>query len=378
MKALFTATVRSHIGQFHMPFIKELKSRGYEVHAAYKDNSEQKSGLDTSAIDKVFEVPFSRSPLGLSNIAAFFALKKIIRQNDYDVIHCNTPMGAVITRLAAAGARKRGTKVVYTAHGFHFYKGASKLNWRLFYPVEKFLSRYTDALITINTEDYNVATKNDFKSKKIYRVNGVGVDLSRFHSVSAEEQAEIRSEYGYDKNDFIMIYPADFCNRKNQNMLFDMMKILLEKHKNFILILPGSTENAAPFIEYAKEVGVYDNLDITGYRNDIYNLVALSDLSLSSSRQEGLPVNLIEAMAVGNPIVATDVRGNNDLVKNRKNGFLVKLNDSAAMADAVLRIYESPELALEFKKQNALEVKKYSVESVIESMVNIYKDLSLL
>ena len=125
-------------------------------------------------------------------------------------------------------------------------------------------------------------------------------------------------------------------------------------------------------------IGVFDNVEILGYRNDISNLVALSDISLSSSRQEGLPINLIEAMAIGNPIVATDVRGNNDLVKNGINGFTVPLNDSAAMADAVMKIYNSPQLALDFKNQNAKEVKNYSVESVIDDMVGIYKDLLLL
>lgn len=378
MKALFTATVKSHIGQFHMPFIKELQTRGYEVHAAYKDNSDQKQGLDTSAIDKIYEVPFSRSPYSPSNIKAYFALKKIIDENSYDVIHCNTPMGAVITRLAAIGARKRGTKVVYTAHGFHFYKGAPRINKILFYPVEKILSRCTDALITINSEDYNAALNHNFKAKKIYHVNGVGVDLSRFHSVSADERSALRTQYGYSDNDFIMIYPADFCERKNQNMLFDMLKILLKHNKNFKLLLPGATDKSQPYIEYAKSIGVFDNVEVLGYRNDISNLVALSDVSLSSSRQEGLPINLIEAMAIGNPIVATDVRGNNDLVKNGINGFTVALNDSAAMADAVMKIYNSPQLALDFKNQNAKEVKKYSVESVIDDMVGIYKDLSLL
>ena len=327
MKALFTATVKSHIGQFHMPFIKELQARGYEVHAAYKDNSNQKQGLDTSAIDKIYEVPFSRSPYSPSNIKAYFALKKIIDENSYDVIHCNTPMGAVITRLAALGARKRGTKVVYTAHGFHFYKGAPRINKILFYPVEKILSRCTDALITINSEDYNAALDHNFKAKKIYHVNGVGVDLSRFHSVSPDKKSALREQYGYSDDDFIMIYPADFCERKNQNMLFDMLKILLEHNKNFKLLLPGATDKSQPYVEYAKSIGVFDNVEILGYRNDISNLVALSDISLSSSRQEGLPINLIEAMAIGNPIVATDVRGNNDLVKNGINGFTVPLND---------------------------------------------------
>ena len=141
MKVLFVATVRSHIGQFHMPFIKELKSRGCQVHAAFKDNSADKPGLDLSAVDKVYEVPFSRSPYSPDNIRAYKMLKKIIDENNYDAVHCHTPMGAVVARFASIDARKKETKVIYTAHGFHFYKGASKKNWLLFYPVEKYLSR---------------------------------------------------------------------------------------------------------------------------------------------------------------------------------------------------------------------------------------------
>lgn len=378
MKVLFVATVRSHIGQFHMPFIEELKKRGCEVHAAYKDNSADKQGLDTSALDKVFEVPFSRSPYSTSNIKAYKVLKKIINENNYDAIHCHTPMGAVVTRLAAKKARKKGTKVIYTAHGFHFYNGASKKNWLLFYPVEKYLAKYTDCLITINHEDYNLAKAKDFKTKKIYYINGVGVDISKFHSVSPEEKAEIRNEYGYKQDDFLMIYPADFCERKNQNMLFDTLKILLQTSNHFQLLLPGLEEKAAPFIEYAKQIGVFDNVNVLGYRRDIDKLVAMSDISLSSSRQEGLPINLIEAMAIGNAIVATDVRGNNDLVIDGKNGFLVPLNDSKAMAECIMKLYSNPNLIDDFKKRNLEMVKDYSTGNVISQMVDIYKNLGLV
>ena len=140
MKVLFVATVRSHIGQFHMPFIRELKAHGVEVHAAFKDNSADKPGLDLSAIDKTFEVPFERRPLRPDNIKAYKTLKKVIDSNNYDAIHCHTPMGAVIARLAAKGARKKGTKVIYTAHGFHFFKGAPLKNWLFFYPVRRKVS----------------------------------------------------------------------------------------------------------------------------------------------------------------------------------------------------------------------------------------------
>ena len=378
MKILFVATVRSHIGQFHMPFIKELKRLGCEIHGAYKDNSDLKKGLDLSPLDKVFEVPFSRSPYSTDNIKAYKVLKKIIDENDYDAIHCHTPMGAVVTRLAAKAARKKGTKVIYTAHGFHFYNGASKKNWLLFYNVEKYLAKYTDCLITINSEDYKLANEKQFDIDKIYHVNGVGVDIGRFHNIDENEKHNLRAEFGYGDDDFLMIYPADFCDRKNQNMLFDMLKILLEMHDNFRLLLPGLEEKAQPFIDYAKSLGVFDKVDVMGYRRDIDKLVGMCDVSLSSSKQEGLPINLIEAMAIGNAIVATDVRGNNDLVENGRNGYLVPLNDSKAMADAVLRIYDNKDLAAQFKENNKEMVQKYSEQSVIDEMLKIYKDLRLI
>lgn len=378
MKVLFVATVRSHIGQFHMPFIEELKKNGCEVHAAFKDNSDFKKGLDLSIIDKTFEVPFSRSPYSTSNIKAYMVLKKIINENNYDAIHCHTPMGAVVARLAAKKARKQGTKVIYTAHGFHFYKGASKKNWLLFYPIEKYLAGLTDCLITINQEDFNLARTKHFETERIYCVNGVGVDIGKFHTVGYEEKIKLRQEYGFNEDDFLMIYPADFCERKNQNMLFDTLKLLLEKSEHFQLLLPGLEEKAQPFVEYAKSIGVYDHIHILGYRRDIDRLVGMCDLSLSSSRQEGLPINLIEAMAIGNAIVATDVRGNNDLVEEGKNGYLVKLNDSKQMADCIMKLYNSPELAEGFRAANEQMVQKYEVGNVIAQMVNIYKDLELI
>ncbi len=378
MKILFVATVRSHIGQFHMPFINELKRLGATVDAAYKDNSADKPGLDLSAIDTVYEVPFSRSPYSTQNIKAYFELKKIIENGGYDAVHCHTPMGSVVTRLAAKNARKKGLRVIYTAHGFHFYNGASKKNWLLFYPVEKYLSKFTDCLILINNEDCQLAKSKGFKAGKIEKVNGVGVDVDKFHIADDNEKKQLRSQFGYSDSDFLIIYPADFCDRKNQKMLFDAVKILLEKHGNIRLLLPGLDEYAQPFIEYAKEIGIFDNIDILGYRRDIEKLVAMCDVSVSVSKQEGLPINLIEAMAIGNSIVATDVRGNNDLVEDGKNGYLVKLNDSVALAERIDRIYNDLNLRERFKEYNKQKVRQYSLESVISDMLNIYKDLSLL
>ena len=378
MKILFVATVRSHIGQFHMPFITALKQRGCVVHAAFKDNSDEKPGLDLSDIDKVFEVPFSRSPYSADNIKAYKILKKIIDENGYDAVHCHTPMGSVVTRLASKDAAKRGTKVIYTAHGFHFYNGASKKNWLLFYPVEKYLSKYTDCLITINQEDYDNAVNRRFRAGKIFKVNGVGVDISKFHPVDREEKSRLRSEYGYSDNDFILVYPANLTAGKNHPMLFNAVKKVAEKYDFIRLLCPGQEELAPQYKMMVKELDISDKVEFLGYRRDIEKLVGLSDVSVSASNREGLPVNLIEAMAVGNAIVATDVRGNRDLVKDGENGFLISLGDSDAMADRITKLIETPGIMDKFKAQNLTDVKDYSTESVIDQMIKIYKELNLI
>ena len=377
MKILFVATVRSHIGQFHMPFIRELKAR-VEVHAAFKDNSADKPGLDLSAIDKTFEVPFERQPLRPNNIKAYRELKKIIDGNGYDAVHCHTPMGAVIARLAAKSARKKGTKVIYTAHGFHFFKGASIKNWMLFYPVEKYLSKYTDCLITINSEDCELAHKKKFRAGKIYKVHGVGVELDKFKAVDADEKARLRAEYGYDGDTFIMIYPADLSVRKNQPMLFDALQKIAEKNKNVKLLLPGQPIRLEEYKRMISERGIADNVEFLGYRRDINNLVGLSDLSVASSFQEGLPINIIEAMAMGNAIVATDVRGNNDAVEDGVNGYLVPVGDSDLMAEKILELMNDREKLRTFGENGLDMVKDFSTENVNREMLTIYGNLGLV
>ena len=348
------------------------------VEAAFKDNSADKPGLDLSGIAHTYEVPFSRSPYSVDNLKAYQVLKKIIDEGRYDAIHCHTPMGAVVTRLAARDARKRGTKVIYTAHGFHFYNGAARKNWLLFYPVEKALAKDTDCLITINSEDYNTAKARQFAAGRLELVNGVGVDLSDFQPVTREQKLALRRAYGYSPDDFILIYPADFSARKNQNMLFDTLKLLLEKDKHFRLLLPGSDVEARPFLDYAKSIGVAEHVEALGYRRDIRQLVGLSDVSVSSSRQEGLPINLVEAMALGNPVVATDVRGNRDLVQDGESGYLVPLNDSRAMADRIWSLYTDPEQTAAFGVAGRTLAQDYAVEPVLHRMIEIYQALELL
>lgn len=368
MKFLFVATVRSHIGQFHMPLIHALKEAGHEVHAAYKDNSADKAGLYLSAIDHVFEVPFERSPYNPRNIQAYYVLKKIIDSGNYDIIHCHTPMGAVVTRLAAMDARKRGTKVFYTAHGFHFYKGAPVKNWMFFYPVEKLLAPHTDVLITINQEDYDLATQKNFGAGRIEKINGVGVDLSKFSPITPEEQRAARVELGFTDDQFIMLYAADLSYRKNQPMLLRALARLKDTHPNILLLLPGQPILQAEYEQQAAELGVSHMVRFLGYRRDIDKLLAACDCVVSSSRQEGLPINLIEAAARGRYIIATDVRGNADVVRQSGYGVLVPFDDDAVMAEEIAH-FRTCGTDLVCERDNILP---YQSDSIVTQLFGIY------
>ena len=367
MKFLFVATVRSHIGQFHMPLIRALKAAGHTVHAAYRDNSTDKKGLDLSAIDQVFEIPFERSPYKPGNLLAYKKLKSVLDKEDYDIIHCHTPMGAVITRLAAGKARKRGAKIFYTAHGFHFYRGASRLNWALYYPVEKLLAHRTDTLITINREDLELARSRKFAAKRIVRIDGVGVELDRFRPVTEEERLAARAELGFEKHQTVLLYAADLSKRKNQPMLFRALARLKERYPDILLLLPGQPILKDEYEQMCRELGISHMVRMLGYRRDIDKLLAACDCVVSSSRQEGLPLNLIEAAARGRYIIATDVRGNADVVTQSGSGKLVKLNDDEAMAAHIAALIENPPASAD--REN---IACYDSNSIVRQLFGLY------
>ena len=239
------------------------------------------------------------------------------------------------------------------------------------------MAKYTDCLVTINNEDYELAKKS-LKAGMIRKVDGVGVDTARFSFVDSEKKRVLRKECGYAQDDFIMIYPAEISKRKNQMMLLRALRIVKDKHPNVRLLLPGLQTDIAECRQYVDANQLGENVQFLGYRRDIPQLVGMSDISVSSSRQEGLPVNVIEAMAMGNPIIATDVRGNNDLVREGVNGYLVGLNDSEAMAEKINYLIEHPDAVETLGKASCKISEAYSMENAVREMEEIYRELKLL
>ena len=368
-KVLFSATVDSHILQFHLPFLKMFKENGYEVHVATNGNEE------IPYCDVKHVVSFERNPFKINNLKAIFQLKKICNEEMFDIIHTHTPMGSVVTRLAARNSRKKyGTRVIYTAHGFHFFKGAPKKNWLLFYPVEKHLSRYTDTLILINQEDYDLAKSKFKRCRDIQYVPGVGIDENKFNfEMSDIEKKKFRDSLGLKKDDFVMLYPAEISKRKRQEWLIEAISSLLKKHENMHLLLPGKDSLKGKCQELTKKLNLESQIHFLGYRKDIPELLKISNISLSTANQEGLPVNIMEAMYVGLPIVASNCRGNRDLVKNEVNGYLIDLNDNEKFSASIEKIYYmNTAQSKEFCQKSKEIISDYLLDKIINKMNKIY------
>lgn len=319
-KVLFVATVTNHINAFHIPYLQMFKEKGYEVHVASKGEEEIKY------CDKHFNIPFERFPLNPKNLKAYKELKKIINDNQYKIIHCHTPVGGVITRLAARKARKQyNTKVIYTAHGFHFYKGAPLLNWIIYYPIEKICSKWTDCLITITNEDFELAKRKFEKCKKIEHVCGVGLNTDRFDiEITEEDLEELRKEIGIEKDNIVLTYVAELNKNKNQMLLIKTMEQLIKESDKYRLILVGDGNKKQEYEQYITEHNLQEYIKILGRREDVPQILKLTNIYVASSLREGLPVNIMEAMYMGLPVIATDNRGHRELVENGVNGIIIK------------------------------------------------------
>lgn len=370
-KVLFVATVvKTHIMEFHIPYLKMFKEMGWETAVAARNDYENPVDCVIPYCDTYYNIPFERNPLKPGNLKAYKELKHIIDEGEYDIIHCHTPVGAMLTRLAAKQARKQGTKVFYTAHGFHFYKGAPAINWILYYPVEKWLSRYTDVLITINKEDYERA--KTFKAGKVCYVPGVGIDLKKFNAGYVNKEQK-RKEIGVSADDFVLLSVGELIPRKNHEVVIRALSALkqLDKLNHIEYVICGRGSYEADLKKLAEGLDVADHVHFLGYRNDISEICNCADLFVFMSHQEGLPVALMEAMACGLPAVCSNIRGNTDLIEDGVTGLLAN-NTPEEVAQSISKMKSDTALRNRVASAALQKIKQFDLSSVEDEMSKIY------
>ncbi|WP_346689582.1 glycosyltransferase family 4 protein [uncultured Cloacibacillus sp.] len=374
-KVLMLASVASMIDQFNIPNIKLLIDMGYKVDVAC--NFLEGSTCSDAKIDKLknkltamgvdyYQIDFARSVRHiLQNLKAYRQVLRLMKANRYKFIHCHSPIGGVCGRLAG---HKTYTKVIYTAHGFHFYKGAPLLNWFVYYPIEKYLSRYTDVLITINKEDYAIA-RNKMHAKRTEYVPGVGIDIEKIKSVKVDRNKK-RAELGIPKDAIMLLSVGELSRRKNHEVVIRALAEM--KYRNVVYAICGKGTLESYLKKLADNLGVSDRVFLLGFRTDVTEICKAADIFVFPSLQEGLPVALMEAMACGLPVVCSNIRGNIDLINDNENGILFNSLDIDAMAVAMRTMLDN----IKFRKQCALGnieiVKQFDLHRSLSAMEEIY------
>lgn len=367
-KVLFVATVvQKHINVFHLPFLKMFQEEGYTTFVAASNDTKQQE-VSIPYCDQYVEIEFKRNPFHPGNIPAYKKLRKLINDNEFDIIHCHTPVGGVLGRLAASKARKKGTRVFYTAHGFHFYKGAPLKNWLLYYPVEWLCAFFTDTLITINKEDYALAQKH-MHAKRVEYVPGVGIDVEKFANTTVDKKAK-RSELGIPEDAKLLISVGEVSKRKNHKVILEALAKIEDTNVHYMVVGEGPLKDELQ--KYAIEKKIAGRVHFLGYRKDIAELYKISDVCCFPSIHEGLPVALMEAMACGLPVVCSKIRGNVDLV-TEQNGFLVDLRNKDEYLTSLLKVLQKDDYWIKLGRTNIDKVKEFSQNIVLKKVFELYE-----
>lgn len=370
---LMLATTASMIEQFNKNNILILKSMGYEVHVA--GNFLEGNPVSDERLEefkqwlgehgaKWFQISATRKPYDVcGNGKALKDILALINTYHYHFIHCHTPIGSVLGRIAA---HKTHTKIIYTAHGFHFYKGAPLKNWMLYYPVEKFLSRWTDVLITINQEDYERAKM--FKARKLEHIHGVGVDTNVFKLIDRKaSREEIRKEFNIPKDATVVLSVGELNKNKNHRIIIEELKL----YKDVWYIICGKGPLANEYLELAKRLNMSDRLILTGYRPDVKKFYCAADVFAFPSKREGLSLAVMEAMSYGLPIIASDIRGNSELI-DVNGGCRFDFRDQNDLHDKMNKFLDMKDKWESMGNYNQHKVSAYNLDEVEKEMKKIY------
>ncbi len=367
MKILYITTIGATMGFFES-FIKELIADGHTVDIATNAELSPVPEIYNRLGCKVYPLSCSRSPFSSGNIKAVKEIKGIVAENGYDIVHCHTPIAAACTRLACRKARKNGLKVFYTAHGLHFFKGAPLKNWVIFYPVEKLCAPMTDLLITINNEDFTLARKK-LKAKRVVYVPGVGVDTSKYTSVTID-RAEKRSQLAVPDDAFLLISVGEVNENKNHRAIIKAIAESGVLNAHYIIAGEGNQEENLKAL--AQNMGVGDRVHLLGYRRDINELCAASDVFCFPSFREGQGLAAIEGMLCGLPLITSNVHGINDYSIDDVSGFKCAPTDISSFAKAIKKLAESPSLREKMAEHNKAFAMRYDVSIINKQMKEIY------
>lgn len=367
-KVLFISSVYTHLAAFHIPFMKLLQTKGYDVHAAASPESGRKDDVEAAGVT-CWDVPFARSPYKPRNLLAYARLRDLLRRQQYDLIHVHTPVAAFLGRYL--GKVTHQGPILYTAHGFHFYHGAPRRNWLVYYTAERLAARWTDGLIVMNYEDYESAQRLGFRPhENLFYVHGVGVDLEEFSALTTAEMS-VRAELGIDPSAVVIACVAEMIPRKNHIFLLDAWSILTQRCDQGYLLLVGSGEQTKSLEQRVKQQRL-PRVRFLGYRKDVPRILRETDVVALVSKHEGLPRCVMEAMAAGKPVVASNVRGNRDLVEDGRTGLLVELGDVAGLATALHKLISDPDMRKRMGAAGRRRIEDYSLQRVLVEMSDIY------
>lgn len=364
MKILFIATVDIHIQSFHLKTIKSLKEQGNTIDLASHGD------FTNSDISHKYNLEFSRNPLSINNLFAFSKLRKILKNGKYDIISCHTPISSFFARLASYNIPD--LKVIYTAHGFHFYQGAPLINQLIYHNMERLAAHFTDILVTINQEDY-IAAK-EFKLRKngeVRYIPGVGIDYNLIINTEIDRMQK-RKELGLPTDAKIILSIGELIPRKNHLFVINSLEKNLNENPQLHYIICGQGVMLDEITNRLTSLGLSKQIHLLGYRKDVIEIIKASDIFVFPSIHEGLPVAVMEAMACGIPIILSDIRGNHDLIENQKNGLLYKTNQQDDFDSCIKQILEDNDFANEIARQAVVDAKKYSIEVVQKQILDLY------
>lgn len=352
------------------PYLEKALDMGYEVW--FGTNRDKPENLECELPIHMYDSHTYRSIFNLKdNIIAYKNFMKILKNNDIEVIHCNTPIGGMIGRIC--GKKARIKHIIYTAHGFHFYKGAPLLNRTIFKWAERLMAHWTDSIITMNEEDYQAAQKFTLKLEgKVFYVPGVGIDTEAYKKVKINKKKK-RAELGLNDDDILLISMGDLVKRKNHKIAIKAVKKINNSKVHYLICGVGSEMNN--LIKLSKSLGIDKQVHFLGFRSDVNELLKISNIFLFTSLQEGLPRSLMEAMASGLPCVISDIRGNRDLIIEGKGGYLVKRNDIDEYAKRINELIQDRKLRIQMEKENIERIKAFSIEEVKKRIEDIYEEI---